>query len=90
MEDIEASKNLKKWKKLLEKMTDEEVLASTYLTLATRVDIATEFVQNEEGALTHETLILKCGDKVFTSEPQPFEWPLQMLPVPEALKKKLN
>lgn len=78
----------------IEKWSDEETLTNL-LSILERVDIATEFIAEEvedtnQSILTHEVIIARCGDKELVSEPQAFEWPLQLMPVPEAFENKLN
>jgi hypothetical protein len=72
--------------------TDEEVLTNLS-TLLTRASISTEFVSEDldEGTiLTHEVMCAMSGDKAIFSEPRPLDWPLQMMPMPEAFQKSLN
>lgn len=69
--------------------TDEEVLTEL-MKFFERVQFDSEFVQSEEGLVTHQTLAISCGDKVIISEPQPLAWPMQPLPMPEAFAGKLN
>lgn len=88
--NLDDSKKLKKIEKLLDKMTDEECLIAFAMFLATRVSITTEFVQGEEGVITHEALIMCVNDKMVQSDPRPLNWPLQPIPMPEAFKGKVN
>lgn len=69
--------------------TDEECLIE-FSKFLERVGISTQFVQNEDDLFTHQVLTISCGDKIILSDPQELEWPLQMLPMPEAFKGKLN
>jgi hypothetical protein len=55
-----------------------------------RVGLTTEFVTQEDGMITHQMIIAVCGDKMIVSEPKELLWPLQMMPMPEALKGKVN
>jgi hypothetical protein len=70
-----------------EKWDDEEVLEYFGLFLD-RVNVATSFLQNEDGGLTHSVCVFQVNDKVIVSEPAEFEWPLMMMPKPEAFSKK--
>jgi hypothetical protein len=79
-----------KFIKTMNNWTDEECLTA-FGTFLERVGVTAQFIQNDEGLLTHQVLVTVCGDKVMTSDPQQLDWPLQPLPMPEALKaKELN
>lgn len=74
----------------IETWSDEECLEN-FSKFLDRVTISSDFLQDEEGEMyTHEQLVVSCGDKFFTSDPQEMDWPLQMLPMPEAFKGVLN
>ena len=61
----------------LENWTDEECLFNMSKFFK-RCQMTTEFVQdNNNGYITHELLLIICGDKVIPSEPIPLEWPMQ-------------
>lgn len=75
--------------KLVQEGTDEEVLAGLSRFLD-RVDIATQLVEEEEGIITHSMLFITSGDKTIKSDVIPFEWPLTLMPMPEAFEGKLN
>lgn len=75
--------------KLLETGSDEEILKEFGVFLD-KVNISCQFVQSEDGLLTHQVLAMVCGDKVILSEPMALEWPLQALPIPESLQGRLN
>jgi len=84
-------KNLIKTDKI-EGWTDEEVLTNL-TSLLTRASITTEFVteeMEEQTIITHEVLIAQCGDKAVFSAPRALDWPLQMMPVPDAFREVLN
>lgn len=69
---------------------DEECLEN-FSKFLDRVHIASEFMRDDEDELyTHERLHISCGESYFSSDPQELDWPLQMLPIPEALKGVLN
>lgn len=78
--------------KLINKIKEgsgEEVLELFSLFLDD-VSTTTQFLQNEDGLLTGQVVIFRCEDKVIISDPQELEWPLQPMPMPEALKGGLN
>ena len=75
--------------KIIEEGTDEEVL-SLMGKFLDRVNVGAKFVEDEEGLITHQILVLQCGEKVIVSEPDEFEWPLQRLPMPDALRGMVN
>ena len=77
--------NKTKLEKKIEKWSDEECLEE-FSKFLTRVGISSSFIQTEEGLLTHQMIVIRCGDKVITSDPQELDWPLQALPVPDAFK----
>ena len=55
-----------------------------------RVSIQTNMIQNEDDVFVGEVLVMTCGDTQITSDPIEFAWPLQVMPVPESLKKKAH
>lgn len=69
--------------------TDDECLEAVALLLE-RVDVDTRFIRNEDNLITHQMVIIGCGDKVIASDPMKFDWPLQQLPVPEALEPSVG
>lgn len=75
--------------KKLEKWTDEECLEN-FAKFLDRVGISANFIQTEEGILTHQVLIIQCGDEVVVSDPMPMDWPLQPLPMPDTFKEGFN
>lgn len=86
-----VSKNLKKIEKLLIKMNDEEVLVSLYAHLGTRIALSFDLIQDKDsGVITGQSLVMMAGEKVIRSQPMPFDWPLQLMPMPDAFKGKLN
>lgn len=81
------SKNDKKNKlhnQIEKEWTDKEVLEN-FGKFLDRVSVATSFLTNDDGAITHSVVMFKCGDKVLVSDPSEFEWPLMLMPKPEAL-----
>lgn len=73
----------KKIVKGLETWTDEEVLI-LFSLFFDRVNIASQFIENEDGLLTHQVMTITSGEKIMVSDPAELEWPLQMLPRPAA------
>lgn len=87
---MNIEKLTKKIGTLLETGTDEQVLL-VFSKFLTRVSMSTEFIQDPEDDLfTHQMMLIACGDKIIGSEPEEMEWPLQMLPIPEAFEGKLH
>ncbi len=74
---------------LLEEKTPEAIL-TVFSMFLDQVQIASQFIQNEDDIFTHQLLTMVCGDKIIVSEPRELEWPLQMMPMPEVLKGKVN
>lgn len=86
---MNIEKLTKKIGTLLESGTDEEVLL-IFSKFLNRVSMSSEFIQDEEGLFTHEMMLIACGDRMIASEATELEWPLQMLPLPEAFQGKVN
>lgn len=83
-------KKIKTLEEQIAEWSDEECLQQ-FSKFLQRIEVRSEFIQDEEDELyTHERLIVSCGEKFFSSDPQELEWPLQMLPMPDAFKKVLN
>lgn len=81
-EKLSITDNIATW-------SDEEVL----LNLAPffdRVSIGVDFMEDDDGLLTHQVLAIVCGDKVIASEMKELDWPLMKMPIPEAFKGRLN
>lgn len=77
--------------KKIQKWDDETVLEKLYQLIVERdVTITTQFVTGENGIVTGERMIVACGEKFFATPPIEFDWPLQPMPMPEALKKRSN
>jgi hypothetical protein len=70
----------------IEKWDDEECLFN-FSRFFNRVGISTEFIQDEDGLIVAQMLIMNCGDKIIRSEPQLLEWPLQPASVDEETLK---
>lgn len=58
--------------------------------LLTRVSIGVQFIQNEDSLITHEVVQVRAGEHVLLSDPYELDWPLQPLPMPDALKEKAH
>lgn len=86
---MKSAKAIEKIRESIEGWTDEQVL-EVFGTFLERVGLASQFVQNEDELFTHQILTIQCGDKIIVSEAQELEWPLQLLPMPEALKGQTN
>jgi len=81
------TKSTKTKDKLLEKIAKwsaEECLMN-FSKFFTRVNLSTEFVQDDEGLIVAEVLIMNVDDKKIVSDPQPLEWPLLPAPLPEGI-----
>jgi hypothetical protein len=76
-------------KKIIEDADDEECL-SMFSEFFERLDIGAKFVEDQEGLITHQFLVVRCGEKVLVSDPDEFDWPLQRLPMPDALQGLIN
>lgn len=72
------------------KDADEEECLTLFSEFFDRLEVGAKFVENEEGLITHQFLVIRCGDKVLVSDPDEFEWPLQRLPMPDALQGTIN
>jgi hypothetical protein len=70
---------------LLQTWSDDEVLEN-FLKFFSRVSLGTDFEQTDK-IVTHEVLIMQCGDASVTSSPLPLAWPMR--PVSVKLKKSM-
>ncbi len=75
-------KNTDKLSAKIETWDNEECLFN-FSKFFSRVNLATEFVQNEDGLIVAQILIMNVGDKKIVSDPQPLDWPLQPAPLPD-------
>lgn len=75
----------------LETWDDEECLFN-FSKFFERVGLSTEFVQDDDGLIVGQVLIMNVGTKVIRSSPQQLEWPLQPVAFPDddELKKRIN
>jgi len=73
----------------IEDGTPEEIL-ELFSYFLDDVGVNTQFIQNDDGLIIGQVVIFRCDDKVIVSEPQELEWPLQPLPMPDAMKGNLN
>jgi len=81
--------NLEKLSGKIDKADDEEVLALMYLLLH-RVSASTTLIQDSDGIIRAHKMTFQSGDKAFSSSMKEFEWPLQPMPIPDALKGKIH
>lgn len=70
---------------MMNEWTDEEVLIN-FGKFLDRVRIGTTFIENDDGAIVGQGISLVCGDKAVMSEPNPLDWPLMRVPVPEDME----
>lgn len=89
MSDKKSAKKAPNIAKLLESWTDEEVLTNL-APFFDRISIGVDFMEGEDGLLTHQVIAIVCGDKVIASEMKELDWPLQRMPIPEAFKRSVN
>lgn len=75
--------------KIIEDGTDEDVLKAFYKFFK-RVNIKTDFILSEDDLILGEVMVVNCGDSMFTSDPIEYPWPLQYMPMPDALKGVVN
>ena len=69
----------------IKKMTDEQCLSLFSELLATRVRLGTAYVSNPEtGVLTHQLILINCGDLAVQSAPEPLAVPLMPVVPKEA------
>jgi len=73
----------------IEQATNEELLEMISKFIG-RVEISSQFGETDEGILTHIMLVLQAGDSAIVSDPMEFEWPLQRMPMPDALRGVVN
>lgn len=61
----------------IKKMTDEQALAFFSELLATRVRLGTAYVSDPEtGVLTHQLILITCGELAVQSSPEKLAVPL--------------
>lgn len=69
----------------IKKMTDAQCLATFSELLATRVRLGTAYVSDPEtGVLTHQMLLITCGDQKLQSAPEALIVPLMPVVPKEA------
>lgn len=67
-----------KTKKIIKDWSDEDCLDLLIQLLENRISINTGFVPDEDtGILTHQILVLKCGELQSVSQPQELAVPLR-------------
>lgn len=62
--------------------SDDETLRQ-FFKFFPRVVVTTEFLNNDEGAVIGQCIVVMAGNKIVFSEPQPLDWPLMPVPAPE-------
>ena len=77
--------------KMVEEWDDIECLEN-FSKFFERIDFSTTLHQDADGFVTHQSLVMQCGNATITSPPMPFEWPMEPLPFPDDinLKRRLN
>ena len=69
----------------IKKMTDEQCLETCQELLATRVRLGTAYIADPEtGVLTHQLILITCGDIKVQSAPEPLMVPLMPVVPKEA------
>ena len=69
----------------IKKMTDEQALKTFSELLATRIKLGTAYVSDPEtGVLTHQLLLITCGDLKLQSSPEALAVPLMPVVPKEA------
>lgn len=82
-----GKKFTEKLMKKIDEGTDEDVL-NAFCEFFRRVDITTDLVQdNESGLITHQVMVIRCGEKVIVSAPLAYEWPMQPANLPKKAKE---
>lgn len=82
-----GKKFLKKLNEVIAEGSDEEVLTA-FCEFFQRVEIAPQLVQdNDTGYITHQIMVIQCGDKFVASTPLAYEWPMQPINLPEEAKE---
>lgn len=70
---------------------EEKSLVSRFIGLMEEgLIVHTDFLEDGDGLINHTILTVTDGKEAATSDPCELEWPLQFLPIPEALKEKIN
>ena len=75
--------------KMIKEWTDEEVLINL-TPFFDRINLGVDFIEDDDGLITHQVLCVVAGDKLIASEMKELDWPMQRLPIPEAFKGTIN
>jgi hypothetical protein len=68
-------------------LTEEELLQELAFFLADeRIKIGTAFLKDEMDLIIGTKVLIVCGDFLIEGRPAELSWPLQHLPIPDALK----
>ena len=86
LDEEKTKKLLKKLMTGISEWSDEECLA-VFSSFFERINLSSQFIENDDGLLTHQVMTIQCGDKIIVSDPSQFDWPLQVLPRPQALSE---
>jgi hypothetical protein len=76
--------------KIENKWDDETILDKVQLFFNDKVKAGVHFTTDSDGLIHGYTVLFVAGKKVLPSAPVEFDWPLQPMPIPEAMKGKLN
>lgn len=76
--------------KIENKWDDETVLEKLQLFLQNKTKVGVHFDTDNDGLIHGYTILFVAGEKILSSAPVEFEWPWQMLPIPEAMKGTLQ
>jgi hypothetical protein len=69
---------------------DEKILNKLKLFLNDKVKVGVKFFTDEDDLIHGYSIVFVAGEKVLPSGAVEFDWPWQPMPIPEALKGKLN
>lgn len=73
----------------ISELSDEDCLKKFLKMLDTRVGITTNFINNDDGYITHQVLRIRCGSFISVSQPQPLA-SIMRLANAEELRETLN
>ena len=71
------------------KNKNEEALRKL-VALLDDIEITTQFIQDDDGLIRTHVLNITAGDKILSSNPIELQWPMQVMPLPEAFKGKVH
>ncbi len=76
--------------KIENKWDDETILERLQLFLQNKAKVGVHFNTDSDGLVHGYTILFVVGDKILPSAPVEFDWPWQLMPIPEAMKGMLN